>query len=775
MNTIDQQLQVAREHKAAGRLDDAKRLCERILTLHSEHADTLQLAGAIYYLQGDHDLAISHLERAVAIQPSNAQYWITLGANLATVGQMSRAEHCFRQATAADPSSAEAHINLGLALKHQGEYMRAEASFKSALSISPNSVVALGNLGFVLIQLGKIAEAKAALEGALAIMPQHAPSITCYASICLLEGKADVGEALLLKAKGLQPGHFPTHTELAAFYFQDGKLEMGIEIMEEVVSAYPQSAEAATALAMFLFTTRQFDRAISAAKSAIAINRNLAGAWRALGVSYAEMGLFEEAQQALAMAIGIQPTFGLRVQHDLLLPSIMGTLTEVAASRTLFEQRIDRLLQESDVKVDEPFSSIGYTNFFVAFHGQDDKSLQHKISSLYAQVAPSLLFRSPHCGRGLTQASGKKIKVGFYSRFTFTHSVSLSFGSIIDALAKDVDIDVVLISDTEFSRQDVQSMYASFTGKALRVPRQLNSARTQIAAEELDVLVYLDIGMDPFTYLLAHARLARVQCVMGGHPVTTGIRNMDYFLSPALAEPADGEAHYTEKLVRLEYGGFYFERPTLPSSKKTRSMLGLPEAGNIYLCPMMLQKIHPDFDAAVEQILTLDPTGKVIFFESITYPAWARLLGKRFDKTISSSLRDRIIFMPWITDKNDFMLVNEAASVVLDPFHFGIGTTGIAVIGVGTPFVTLPGKFMRGRVGFAYCQMLDLPECIATDARDYAIKAVQIASDSALRESIKAKIIKNSRNVFENDQAAPEVAKVLKMLAFKQLDSLNQT
>ena len=57
--------------------------------------------------------------------------------------------------------------------------------------------------------------------------------------------------------------------------------------------------------------------------------------------------------------------------------------------------------------------------------------------------------------------------------------------------------------------------------------------------------------MDIRTYFLAFSRLARVQCVTWGHPDTTGIPNMDYFISSNLIEPKEADEHYSEKLQRL--------------------------------------------------------------------------------------------------------------------------------------------------------------------------------------------------------------------------------
>ena len=51
-----------------------------------------------------------------------------------------------------------------------------------------------------------------------------------------------------------------------------------------------------------------------------------------------------------------------------------------------------------------------------------------------------------------------------------------------------------------------------------------------IAGLKLHVLLYADICMEPFTYFLAYSRLAPVQAVTHGHPSTTGLPELDYFV-----------------------------------------------------------------------------------------------------------------------------------------------------------------------------------------------------------------------------------------------------
>jgi hypothetical protein len=113
------------------------------------------------------------------------------------------------------------------------------------------------------------------------------------------------------------------------------------------------------------------------------------------------------------------------------------------------------------------------------------------------------------------------------------------------------------------------------------------------------VLVYADIGMDPLSYFLAFSRLAPAQCAMLGHPVTIG--------NPQCRLP-----HF-ERTFRKRRGrrtlqrapgapgvaAVYIPRPLPPAARKSRAELGLPQDRTLYVCPMMLHKFHPDFDAAM--------------------------------------------------------------------------------------------------------------------------------------------------------------------------------
>ena len=82
------------------------------------------------------------------------------------------------------------------------------------------------------------------------------------------------------------------------------------------------------------------------------------------------------------------------------------------------------------------------------------------------------------------------------------------------------------------------------------------------------------------------------------------------------------------------------------------------------------------------------------------------------------------------------------SNVLLDPFHFGSGLSFSESLVVGTPTITMPGKFMRSRVAAGgYKQMKVLNAPIAKNVDEYVKIATELANDTKknllLRENLK--------------------------------------
>jgi protein O-GlcNAc transferase len=743
----------------SGKLVEAEVQCRRLTVDTPDSAEAIQLHGIILSQLRQHKAAIAQLTKANALSPKNYIFVTNLGAAYAADGAYEKAAECFRNAIAIKSSIPEAHYNLGNALKDLGQYEEAIKSYRKALQLKPNYPAAWNNLGAMYTQFGLVREASSAILRALSIKADYAQAQNNMANVWLLQGKITESINCCIRALNIDPNYVDAYRSMGMAMISSRRFGDAISAFERAIQVGADSINGYIELARAQLLCGYYDGVVTSLEKILEFEPLHQEALKLMGIVQMERGYYEEANNAFARTVEVAPLLSVKIRYALSLPPILNSSNDISQLRQKINSQLD-LLSTDDTIVADPYNEQIGPNFFLAYHGLNDRDLQMKIARLYEKCCPSLRFVSTHCKQD--KIVNSKIRVGFLSKYIYKHSVATCFSRIIQTLSKSPDLELYLISTTNHEHEDVKKIYPDFQGTFVTIPYDLFRSQHSISVLALDCLIYLDLGMEPLSFLLAFARLAHVQCVMGGHPVTTGIPNVDYFISSDIAEPANGEEHYSEKLIRLSSGGFYYERSKLPAFVKSRATLELPLNGNIYICPMMLQKIHPDFDAVMAKILSLDSTGHIVLFESPQHDRWNHLLNQRLDSTIPSNLRGRIVFHKWIVDADDFISVISHASVVIDPIHFGIGSTAIPVFSVGIPLVTWPGEYMRGRAGYAYCKLLDISECIAADLDDYAQKAVKIANTPALHNELSRKILSRGNAIFENEDVSTELEEVIK-------------
>ncbi len=157
-----------------------------------------------------------------------------------------------------------------------------------------------------------------------------------------------------------------------------------------------------------------------------------------------------------------------------------------------------------------------------------------KTSDMFKKVVPNICYVSKNIKKRKKQ---KKIKIGFISEFLTEHTVGKLFGGLI----KNIDrkkFDVTIFHTVQTKKSLIKDEIDNSANKTINLDSRIKEQHQQVDKENLDIIFYPDIGMSPTTYFLAFSRIAPVQIVTWGHPETTGIKTIDYFLSSALLEPS---------------------------------------------------------------------------------------------------------------------------------------------------------------------------------------------------------------------------------------------
>jgi uncharacterized protein (TIGR03032 family) len=526
---------------------------------------------------------------------------------------------------------------------------------------------------------------------------------------------------------------------------QQGRFADAVEALRQAVAARPQSAELHNHLGNALQDFGRQDLALESYERASAANQGFAPAQQNLGYLLVNVGRLDEGLVHIERAQQLQPSAMNRVMLATSLPVVYESTEDLRRRRQRLEASVQSLVDEG-VSIDTTHAIVP-TNFFAAYQGHDDCDLQRKLSRIFH--APQLVKKRT----GKRRAG--RIRVGFLSSHFHDHTIGrLNLGRV--KLLDRERFEVVLISLSH--HQD--AMAEEFRRAADQLVESVGSLdviRRAVAELKLDVLVFTDIGMNTTTYTLAMSRLAPVQCVTWGHPVTTGNASMDFFISGQWLETPESDAHYTERLVRLANLGTYYYRPQL-AGQKTRESFGIDPNRHVYLCPQTLFKMHPEFDAILGEILRRDPAGELVLIQG-RQPQWTRMLGERFQRTIGDVV-SRIRFLP-SQPNADFLQLNAVADVLLDTIYFGGGNTSYEGLALGTPIVTLPGQLLRGRITLALYQKMGLMDCVVETPDEYVDLTVRLGTDREYRQSISRKIQDKCGVLFEDPAEVRELERFL--------------
>lgn len=472
-------------------------------------------------------------------------------------------------------------------------------------------------------------------------------------------------------------------------------------------------------------------------------------AWVKLGHVLLRECSFAGALANYAMAQAYQPRDIMRLWMALTMPPIFLSQGQINAFRRRVERGLE-VMSQAGLAIDDP-SDLAAMLFYLAYHGLPDRKFHDQLADLHLQACPSLGFTAPHINDPWLREDEPRIKVGFISRFFFEHSIGRLMRGVIAKLdRRRFHVTLIVIPHVE---DEMTGVIAAGADRVIRAPLNLDVARRAIARERLDVIVYPEIGMDSFTYCLAFARLAPVQCVTWGHPVSPGIPNLDYFISSETLETEGNEKHYRETLFRLKTLPFYYYKPKIADKTKSRADFGLADDIHYYFFAQYLFKMPPGFDGIMADILRRDPKAEILL---VRHPekSWSNLLAARFKESIPD-VAGRIRFMPFMEHK-DFLALMACVDACLDPPTFSGGNTTIEALTVGAPVVTMPGEMMRTRVCAAVCRQIGLTDCIAKTPAEYVEIAVRLGVDQEFQKRVREYILQHNHALFENSEAVRE-------------------
>ncbi len=754
----------------AGELAEARQLYDQALKENPTDPEIHRLLGLLWIQAGDILSAIGYFQKAVELNPSDISHYLNLGATLKSASMWDAAKNCYESAIIQGHSNPDIHHQLGHLLKEKEHYIPAVEQFKKALQLKPGLADACFQLAHSYYRMGELALAKEQFNHHLTLPADKTATYHNLGCIAQLENQIDVACNYYQQALLLDPNRVESLLNFSILLSKQGNFKEAVYFGQKAVDIDSKNPIAYTNLGLIYKTFGLLSEALDRYLKALFYDpNNLEANYNAGFIYHSQFnapmakfylgkaltlkpdhynglkmmsdllvmtGQLETAKIGFSKAYQAEPNDGIRVREAISMPPIYHSLDEMNRCREALIQSIAEL-KADNITLPNPVGDVGLTNFYLVYQGLNDRPIQADLGVLFSASTPWLTVE---------HQPNPKPKIGFISRyFTPSHTIAKVFYGIIEGLSRE-KFDIIIFSIGYQEKLPIKTPY-----KFVYLPTgNMDRASQSIAAENLDILLYTDIGMDPLTYFLGFNRFAPVQCVTWGHPVTSGIPTIDYYLSSKFFETKYGQTQYTEKLVQLETIPTYFRRPDFEPTQLNRETLGLQPDQHLYLCPQSFFKLHPEFDDLVGQILRQDTNGVLVLTNAL-YPEWETIFLDRLAQTYSDILPQIKILheLPY----PDFLTLISMADVMLDTLHFGGGRTTYEALFLGTPVVTLPTAYMRGRMAYGCYQKMGMEDCIASSPEDYIEKAVRLGTDPEYRQSIHEKILELNGTLFEDAQA----------------------
>lgn len=700
-----------REAALAGALPQAARGLED-LDRRWPDPDVAALRAWVALAQGDADAARRWLDVTFSRAPEHREA-LTIAIELARrLGRHGEAIALARRLVALEPGSALAHYNLGALLEAVASDA-ARAAYDAALAADPGFAPALGARGWLRFHAGDPG-ARADFEALARAQPRDAAAALGLGACALRDADPAAALAAFACAQALAPADPMAAHGAADALEQLGRGAESIAARRRVVALAGGDAGARCQLAM----------ALSRAGEAIAAHEEAEAAARAGGGPLAQWLAFQ------------------------LLPIVYRDDAEVARWRAHWRAGL-AAFDAGTRSIDAASATAVLTalpSFYRHYLDDDLRADQRAAAAVVERLAASAL-RTPRV-RARPQGDGR-LRIGVASAHFHRHTVGRLFGGLLRGLDR-ARFEVVAfhLGSGGAARESAATLADAVVGPLHALAAWVDA----IEAADLDALLWLDIGMDGTTQALSALRFARLQAVLWGHPVTTGLSTIDAFLGAEGMAPDDPAPRYSERFVALPGIGLTLARPELPAARPRE------DGGARLLCAQGIHKLLPAHDAIYARLLAQAPQASLELAPGAAEPLRARLAA-RMQPVFEAHGVDfarRVTLHPLLPDER-FRALLAGADLVLDSFGWSGGWTHLQALAAGVPVLTCPGGDLRARHTRAFLARMEMQEDLcASGIDDYVARAARLAVDAGERAALRAGLAARTLLLF--DDPAPAAA-----------------
>jgi tetratricopeptide (TPR) repeat protein len=220
-------------------------------------------------------------------------------------------ESLFAHALAVTADNPNARVDYGVALEQQGRFPEALAEYREAVRLSSDNFQAQYNIGNLLDKMGRPEQARIELLKAVQLEPESAASRDALGAVLVELGRFDEAMSQFTEALRINPNHAGAHFDLGKALLKQGRDPEAVDEFRAALRLDPENYQILAYTAHVLAASenpqiRDGQDALVLALKANAVSGNTQPfVFDVVGMACAEVGRFDEAQQATQAAIDL--------------------------------------------------------------------------------------------------------------------------------------------------------------------------------------------------------------------------------------------------------------------------------------------------------------------------------------------------------------------------------------------------------------------------------------------------------------------------------------
>lgn len=719
---ITQHLHLGLDLHKLGKLQEARKLYEKVLLEQPHNFDALHLLGVTFFQEKNAAKAVQFILKALEVNPQDAIALTNLGAAFADLKLPENALEAYEKAISINSNFADAHYNRGNTLSDLKRLEEAIQSYEIAISINAAHARAYYNRGNALIELKRPAQAVTSYRQAISITPNYPEAFN------------NLGQALR-ELKDYSPAieSFNTAIELKENYVEAyynkadtlstlNRLDEAIRMYEKALQFKPDHFDAHNNKGNALKLLKHYQLALSCYDKAIEIKPNFVEAWVNKGNTFKDLKQYDDALYSYQKANEINPKVEFLLGIHLHVKQLACEWRDLQSDIDLLELSVAQ-----NEKTVIPFTMLAMT---------DRPDLHLKASEIFKSSKFPLV---PKSFKFESKTTNEKIRIGYYSADFHNHATAYLMAELFESH----NTERFEIFGFSFGpnvedemRQRLKRSFHQFKDISLLSDQEVGQL-----SRELGINIAIDLKgytQDCRPGIFAQ-RCAPVQVNFLGYPGSMGAEYIDYLIADRHVAPIKNQHHYCEKIVYMPNCYQVNDSGRLISDRQfKRQELGLPAEGVVYCCFNNNFKILPSmFDSWIKILANVESSVLWLFEDNPS--ASKNLKNEAKHRGLDP---DRIVFAQRM-ELVDHLARHKVADLFLDTFPYNAHTTASDALWAGLPLLTLQGESFASRVASSLLHNLELTELIAKSQTEYELKAIELGRNPETLKTIKNKLITN--------------------------------